>query len=472
MKKILSVLLIVSLLALCACTGGQGGESSAGSASASQSEASTTPQVSESSGASEAPETSASSDSSESSVTPESSESSEASEASETSESSESAESSEASDSSAASLPAPTETLSASGDGEHVILADGEEASYENLLIEKTGDSDGEDADFYGDNAAVFATNGANLTLSNLVVNTDGEHANGIFSYGEGTVVTVSDTVINTSSNTSGGIMITGGGTMYGENLTIVTQGRSSAALRSDRGGGTGVFTGGYYETNGKGSPAIYCTADITVEGGELLSNVSEGIVIEGKNSVTLNDCTVVANNVEKNSDKSDKYQAVKIYQSMSGDASVGTSLFTMTGGSMTSLNGGMFWVSNTSTEIYLENVAFTYASEDFLTAEGAGWGSEGRNGGAVTLTTKDQTIDGNITIDEISSLNFTMQSGTVFTGAINADNQGGDVALVLEEGAVWTLTADSYVDSLENAGAINLNGFSLYVGGALWGEG
>lgn len=461
MKKVLlSIILAMSLLALCACTGGQGGESSAGSSSASQSEASTMPQASEVSEASESPE------SSESSVTPESSESSEASEIS---ESSESAESSESSDSTAASRPTPTETLSASGDGEHVILADGEEASYENLLIEKTGDSDGEDADFYGDNAAIFATNGANLTLGNLVVNTEGEHANGIFSYGEGTVVTVSDTVINTSSNTSGGIMITGGGTMCGENLTIVTQGRSSAALRSDRGGGTGVFTGGYYETNGKGSPAIYCTADITVEGGELLSNVSEGIVIEGKNSVTLNDCTVVANNVEKNSDKSDKYQAVKIYQSMSGDASVGTSLFTMTGGSMTSLNGGMFWVSNTSTEIYLENVAFTYASDDFLTAEGAGWGSEGRNGGAVTLTTKDQTIDGNITIDEISSLNFTMQSGTVFTGAINADDQGGDVALVLEEGAVWSLTADSYVDSLENAGTINLNGFSLYVGGELW---
>lgn len=38
----------------------------------------------------------------------------------------------------------------------------------------------------------------------------------------------------------------------------------------------------------------------------------------------------------------------VMIYPSMSGDADVGTSEFSMTGGSLTAKNGDMFYVTNT----------------------------------------------------------------------------------------------------------------------------
>ena len=38
----------------------------------------------------------------------------------------------------------------------------------------------------------------------------------------------------------------------------------------------------------------------------------------------------------------------VMIYQSMSGDAEVGTSEFDMTGGSLTGNNGDMFYITNT----------------------------------------------------------------------------------------------------------------------------
>ena len=354
-------------------------------------------------------------------------------------------------------------------DGEHVISVSGETVEYSYAEIIKTGDSDGEKADFYGENAAVFATDGATLTISNSTMNTDGKHANAVFSYGEGTVINISDTVINTTSNNSGGIMVTGGGTINANNLTVITQGRSSAAIRSDRGGGIQNVTGGYYEANGKGSPAIYCTADVYVNDATLVSNVSEGIVIEGKNSVTLSNVTLTANNTQKNSDKSDKYQAVKIYQSMSGDAAVGTATFTADGGHITSLNGGMFWVSNTSAVINLNNVSFTYADGDFLTAEAAGWGKSGKNGGNVTLNTTNQTMEGNITVDSISSLTFNMNANSVYTGAINQNDDGGTVEVVIAQGSIWNLTADSHVTSLDSKGTINLNGHALYVNGTLY---
>ena len=295
------------------------------------------------------------------------------------------------------------ETITNSVDEEHAITADGETASYSNIAVEKTGDAEGDEADFYGANAAIFATNGATLDLSEITVSTDGTHANGVFSYGEGTTVNISDSVIETTGNCSGGLMTTGGGTMYATNLTIHTTGNSSAAIRSDRGGGTVNVTGGSYTTDGTGSPVIYSTADITVSDAQMESTASQGVVVEGHNSVTLNNVNLTASNTTKNSDKSEWYQAVMIYQSMSGDAAEGLASFAMNGGTLTNLNGDIFFVNNTTATIDLTGAAIVNEDEDgvFLRAAAAGWGSEGSNGGHVTMTAAQQTIDGDMIVDE-----------------------------------------------------------------------
>ena len=367
------------------------------------------------------------------------------------------------------------ETIENTADGEHAITADAEEASYSNIAVVKTGEADGDEADFYGENAAIFATNGATLTLNEITVDTDGKHANGVFSYGEGTTVNISDSVIETSGNCSGGLMTTGGGTMNASNLTIHTTGNSSAAIRSDRGGGTVNVTGGSYTTDGTGSPVIYSTADITVSDAEMESTASQGVVVEGKNSVTLNNVNLTASNVTKNSDKSDWYQAVMIYQSMSGDAAEGLASFAMNGGSLTNLNGDVFFVNNTSATIDLTGAAIVNEDEEgvFLRAAAAGWGSEGSNGGHVTMTAAQQQIDGDMLVDEVSTLNLYLTGSSSFTGAINPSGAAGDVYVEIEDGSTWTLTGDSYITSLTcSAGSINLNGHKLYVNGEEYQEG
>lgn len=364
------------------------------------------------------------------------------------------------------------ETYEDDGDGSHAITADGEDADYTDAAVYKTGEADGDEADFYGENAAVFATNGATLNLSDIYAWTDGTHANGVFSYGEGTTVNISDSVIETSGNCSGGLMTTGGGTMNASNLTINTSGNSSAAIRSDRGGGTVNVDGGYYKTSGTGSPVIYSTADITVSNAYLESTASQGVVVEGKNSVTLNDCELVADNNTKNSDKSDTYQAVMIYQSMSGDAANGTSSFDMTGGSLTNANGDIFFVNNTACTINLEDVNIVNNDSDgvFLRAQAAGWGNSGSNGGKVTLTAVHQNINGDMIVDDVSALNLYLTEETAFVGAINSDGTAGEVYVELNETSTWTLTEDSYITSLTCvAGSINLNGHILYVNGEVY---
>lgn len=366
------------------------------------------------------------------------------------------------------------ETYTSSGDDENALRVDGANVTLSDITVEKTGgaSSNTENGDFYGQNAGFLALNGAQVTITGATVNTSAVNGNGVFSYGEGTVVNISDSTIRTTENNSGGIQTTGGGTTNATNLDVETQGNSSAAIRSDRGGGTVNVEGGTYVTNGTGSPAIYCTADIAVTDATLTANASEGVVVEGKNSVTLTDCDVIgAMDNTYNGDSDENIHCIMIYQSMSGDAAVGEAYFAAEGGSITSLSGDMFYVTNTDCEISLKDVTFTLANDVFLRVEGnsssRGWGTEGANGGDVILTADAQQIEGNILVDEISTLNLTMTNGTAFIGAINPDGEGGTVDVTLDADSAWTLTGDSYITSFDGDIAnITANGYHLYVNG------
>ena len=359
-------------------------------------------------------------------------------------------------------------------DSEHVILADGETAEYSNTQVTKSGNAEGDEADFYGDNAAVLATNKADLKLNNMVVITNGTHANGVFSYGEETQVDISDSVIETTGNCSGGLMTTGGGKMTATNMNIHTSGNSSAAIRSDRGGGTVKVSTGAFKTEGTGSPVVYSTADITVENAIMQSDASEGIVIEGDNSVSLSSVELIANHTTLNSDKSDNHQAVMIYQSMSGDADQGTAVFTMTDSLFTNKTGDIFFVNNTDAVITVLNTEIENEDTNgaFLRVAAAGWGKEGSNGGNVILKLGDQLLNGDIIVDDISTLNMYLTSETEYNGAINSDGKAGDVYVEITGESKWILTDDSYITSLTcDKESIDLNGHKLYVNGTEYKE-
>ena len=367
-----------------------------------------------------------------------------------------------------------SETYTSTGDDENALRVDGATVILKDITIEKTAGSSSntEDGDFYGQNAGLLVLNGATATITGTTVNTSVTNGNGVFSYGEGTVVNISDSTIRTTENNSGGIQTTGGGTMNAANLDVETQGNSAAAIRSDRGGGTVKVDGGSYVTNGTGSPAIYCTADISVSDATLTANASEGVVVEGKNSVALTDCDVTGNMSNTyNGDSDENIHCIMIYQSMSGDADVGEAAFSAEGGSITAKTGDMFYITNTDCEITLKDVAFTLANDVFLRVEGnsssRGWGTEGANGGDVTLTADSQEFTGNILVDEISSLVLTMKNGTSYEGAINPDGDGGTVDVTLDDNSTWTLTGDSYITSFDgDTSNITANGYHLYVNG------
>ena len=370
------------------------------------------------------------------------------------------------------------ETYTSTGDDENALRIDNATVTLDGITIDKSAGatSSTENGDFYGVNAALLATNGATVTIKNANVASSAQNGNGVFSYGSGTTVNISDSTITTTADNSGGIQTTGGSTTNASHLTVDTSGNSSAAIRSDRGGGTVNVDGGSYTSNGYNSPAVYSTAAITVKNATLTANNSEALVIEGKNSIDLEDCTVSGNMSDTKGTSSDEnVHNVMIYQSMSGDADVGTSSFSMTGGSLTSNNGDMFYITNTDCTLSLSGVDIVNKDSDAylmnITGNSAshGWGTAGANGAQVTFTADDQTLEGDIRVDSISTLNMTLSGNSTFTGTINIDeNEDGGEAVsdnavvTIEKGSTWTLTGDCTITSLTNNGTINFNGYTI----------
>ena len=378
------------------------------------------------------------------------------------------------------------EYVSSTSDESALLISTSDEVTISDPTVTKTGDSDGGDnCNFYGLNAAVLVKDGATVTISGGTVTSDASGANGVFCYGgnggqngadgDGTTLNIYDTVITTTGDGSGGIMTTGGGITNAYNLTVETSGQSSAAIRTDRGGGTVVVDGGSYTSNGLGSPAIYSTADITVANAQLTSNLSEGVCIEGLNSITLNNCDLTANNTKCNGNAT-FLDTIMIYQSMSGDAASGTSSFTMTDGSLTSKNGHVFHVTNTSAVITLQNVEIVNEDEDniLLSVCADGW-SGGSN--IAALKAIKQKLSGAVLVGSDSSLTLELTDGSAFEGYIDGNitnasgevvsTEAGTVSVTLDSTSTWTLTGNSYISEFNgDASNVITNGYTLYVNG------
>jgi hypothetical protein len=317
---------------------------------------------------------------------------------------------------------------------------------------------------FYGLNACVLATGGATITLSNDSISTSGISGNGVYSYGSSTVTLSTDT-INCTGSGGHGIYAAGGGVLKATDVIAVTTGSSASVIATDRGGGTITVSGGSYTSGGSNSADIYSTGTITVTGATLTATAAEAVVVEGANNATLTNCTTKVTY--------DKWGAL-IYQSTSGDASGTVGTLTITGGSYTytGTSGGLFYNTNDSAYIYLNDVTISNSCDTLLRSMEGSWGqsSTASSGGNTRLTCDDQTISGLIYIDGSSEATLKLTDGSVFSGSINPGDVAKVAAVVIDASSSWTLTGDTYLTSLTDATTsysnITANGYKLYVNG------
>ncbi|MBP3856347.1 MAG: hypothetical protein IK990_12140 [Ruminiclostridium sp.] len=357
------------------------------------------------------------------------------------------------------------QSYSSTGTDENAVHISGGSVVLDNAAVTRTSsDSTGGDSSsFYGVGAAVLATGGT-AYINGGTIDTDSKGGAGAFAYSDG-VVYIKDTVINTKQSTSGGIHAAGGGTLYAWDVTAETNGESSAAIRSDRGGGTMVIDGGTYTSNGTGSPAVYCTADISVNDAQLQATNSEGICIEGLNSLHIYDSDLIADMPETAQNENLTWTVI-VYQSMSGDSQVGNSDFYYEGGSILTTSDILLYTTNTESHITLNDVDINGGDDIVIlratgNANGRGWGSTGKNGADCTFTAIAQDLDGDIIYDSISNVDVYLTEGSYLYGAViddesdAGDGGNGACSIYIDSTSDWCPTGDCTVTNLYNAGSI-----------------
>ena len=344
------------------------------------------------------------------------------------------------------------------------VVIDGGNFKINNSVIEKNGDSSSALSD--GSNSAVVVHNGASLELFRGSVTTNGTYSHGVFS--DAGIIKVTGTNIKTNSSYSNGIVVSNGGSITTNYITLETMGDYSSAIRVNSSDSFVTVYGGTFKTNGANSPVLNSLGDVVINNASLNSLKSEGIVINGNHSVTLNSTSLSTNNVAV-SDGFITNKSISMYQS--GDKTDDSvARFTSSNGTMTTNCGDTFYITNTKAVVKLVNNTIVNNDGNFMRIGSSNFGTVGNNGGDVVLSLSNQSVFGNIIVDNISKLEMNLSDGSVYDGVINQENSALYVSLNLSLDSKLVLRGNTYVNSLEgvdnNYSNIDFNGYDLFVNG------
>ena len=271
---------------------------------------------------------------------------------------------------------------------------------------------------------------------------------------------------INNSSQTA---EATGEKTITGETETLkeeyTTTDSDKSAILVENGGNATIEGATISKTGG----------DSTNTENSEFYGINSGILVTQNSTATVTNSTLTASGTG-NRGETDQ-AGIMIYQSMSGDAGEGTGTFTATNSNLSIQANSkyyktapMFFITNTDAIINLKNCQLTYGSNTLISNKGTTeWGTTGTNGGNLTLNAENQTLKGNIEIDNISTLKMNL-TNSQYTGTINGEQTAKQIDIKIDSNTKIKLTGNSYVTSLEDEDTtysnIDFNGYTLYVNG------
>ena len=324
-------------------------------------------------------------------------------------------------------------------------------------IIKESGETSNiDDCEFFGVNAAILVKNGTlEMTGGEILTKVGGSNA--IVATQNGNVTISGTNIKSMGTRSARGLHSTYGGKIEANNVNINTQGGSCATLATDRGEGFVSCDSCSLSTNGSGSPLIYSTGDIKVTNTKGTSGKAQAVVIEGKNTAIIEQESKLNCSAAPNRGDIDQC-GVMVYQSMSGDASIGEGKFTCEDSEIEIYQSSnyyttapMFFVTNTKAFIQLKNCKFSYGSKIFLSAKKTKeWGESGKNGGDVTLNISNQNIEGDFVIDALSSLTINLINSKI-KGTINSDKTAKSLKINIDRDSKIELTGNSYYTEFSN---------------------
>ncbi len=363
------------------------------------------------------------------------------------------------------------ETLSSSTQYYNVVQVTNGTLNLENCTITKTGDgSSGDNSSFYGNNSTIYAgsasesgysstssATNAVINISGCSITTTSKGANAVFAT-NGATIYASDITIDNSYAVSRGLHCTYGGKIVATDVDITTRSETSSTIATDRGSGTVTVTGGTATAKGNNSAVLYSTGTITATDLTGVSEQGEIAVVEGDNGVIIDGCNMTSGSSNR---------GLMMLQSGSGDAEGSNAYITVSNSTLTVTDSSVplceVPTENNGT-LTLTDVTLAVASGILMYVDyNTQWSTYGGYGNLVLATTQDSwTYVGTADADAYSNLTVKVGENVVWNGAVDTDNNAKSATVTVQSGAVWVLTADSYVSSLVNNGTIITNGYTL----------
>lgn len=353
------------------------------------------------------------------------------------------------------------ETLSTSTADYNVVQVTKGTLNLTGCTVNKSGDTNSTDGDatsFYGINSAVYASgSSAFINMTGGSVTTTSKGSNAIFAT-DGATITADGVVIDNSKSVSRGLHCTYGGIINATNVDITTRSETSSTIATDRGGGTVTVTGGKSTAKGNNSAVLYSTGSITATDLTGVSEQGEIAVVEGDNSVTINNCIMTAGSSKR---------GLMMLQSGSGDADGVNASITVTGGTL-NVTGSSTPLCEIPTlnngTLTLTDVTLSVASGELMLVDyNTQWSTYGGYGHLVLQTTADSwSYTGTVDADKYSHATVLVGKNVVWNGTIDSDNDAVSTQVTVNEGATWVLTGNAFVTTLVNNGTIQTNGYTL----------
>ncbi len=210
------------------------------------------------------------------------------------------------------------------------------------------------------------------------------------------------------------------------------------------------------------------------------INNSSQTAEATGEKTITGETETLKEEYTTTDSDKS------AILVENGGNATIEGATISKTGGDSTNtensefygINSGILVTQNSTATIKNatietnakgSNAVFSTGTDSKIYINDSKINTTGTNGGNLTLNAENQTLKGNIEIDNISTLKMNL-TNSQYTGTINGEQTAKQIDIKIDSNTKIKLTGNSYITSLEDEDTtysnIDFNEYTLYVNG------
>lgn len=348
-----------------------------------------------------------------------------------------------------------------------------------NLELNKTSGTttDIESSMYYGLNSAFIAKDNSNVILNNSSITTKSDYSTAFFITGMSTTATLTNISLLTENQYSNGLAISESSAINASKVNITTKGQNSSAIKTITNNSEVIIDDSTILTEGNKSPIFEIKGKVEATNIIATSTNSNIAVLENSSSLSIIESELITSSYYIDENFS---SAFFLYKSNSktasndsgnSDLTIKDSKITVNKDSQVYQSAPLFYITNTTSVINITNTDINYGSNTLIkVSQNEKYGDIEDNGGEVNFTATDQTLKGNIIVDEISSIRFNLNNSS-YKGQINGNDESKNVHVTLDKKAEWTLTGDSYLNTLtiQNgridrlARYIKSNGYNIY---------